>query len=129
MQQDAGLRLKCLGGRLACGLWPISLVYRATEWSCYGAACATSSCLPGGAKRSPGEAATSADGSRIAPRPVVLKNNINRAGNRIPRHRQYIGLPIQLYSITTQVRATQPNVSLSLASLTVTKPHKHWTFL
>src|SRR6218665_1551964 len=35
MQQDAGLRLKCLGGRLACGRWPISLVYRATEWSCY----------------------------------------------------------------------------------------------
>src|SRR6218665_2276750 len=35
MQQDAGLRLKCLGGRLTCGRWPISLVYRATEWSCY----------------------------------------------------------------------------------------------
>src|SRR6218665_598074 len=29
------LRLKCLGGGLACGRWPISLVYRATEWSCY----------------------------------------------------------------------------------------------
>src|SRR6218665_3862869 len=38
MQQDAGLRLKCLGGRLAWGRLPISLVYRATEWSCYGAA-------------------------------------------------------------------------------------------
>src|SRR6218665_2268231 len=35
MQQGAGLRLKCLGGRLACGRWPISLVCRATEWSCY----------------------------------------------------------------------------------------------
>src|SRR6218665_1920412 len=36
MRQDAGLRLKCLGGRLAWGRWPISLVYGATEWSCYG---------------------------------------------------------------------------------------------
>src|SRR6218665_2317311 len=69
MQQDAGLTLKCLGGRLACGRWPISLVYRATEGSCYWAACATSSCFPGGAKRSPGEAATSAGGRRIAPSP------------------------------------------------------------
>src|SRR6218665_1762851 len=34
MQQEAGLRQKCLGGRLACGRLPISLVYRATEWSC-----------------------------------------------------------------------------------------------
>src|SRR6218665_3149821 len=39
MQQEAGLRLKCLGGRLAWGRLPISLVYRATEWSCYGTIC------------------------------------------------------------------------------------------
>src|SRR6218665_2165201 len=53
MQQDAGLRLKCLGGSLACGRWPISLIYRATEWSYYGAACATSSCFPPLAKNPP----------------------------------------------------------------------------
>src|SRR6218665_827363 len=59
MQQDAGLRLKCLGGRLACGRWPISLIYRATEWSYYGAACATSSCFPrGGKEPTPGGGAT-----------------------------------------------------------------------
>jgi len=34
MQQEAGLRLKCLGGRLACGRLSTPLVYRATEWSC-----------------------------------------------------------------------------------------------
>src|SRR6218665_1968988 len=104
MQQDASLILKCLGGRLACGRWPISLIYRATELSYYGAACATSSCFPGGAKRSPGKAATSVGDSRMASSPSGPKNNLNRAGNRIPRHRQYI--PSPLYSITTQVRAT-----------------------
>src|SRR6218665_3079844 len=125
MQEDAGVRLKCLGGRLAWGRWPISLVYRATEWSCYGASCATSSCLPPRQPGTPprhghhprrarphtinppprGEPATLAGGSRIIFHPVVPKNNLSRAGNRIARHRQYI--PIPLYSITTQVRATQ----------------------
>src|SRR6218665_3261723 len=62
MQQDAGLRLKCLGGRLVWGRWPISLVYRATEGLCYGDACAMSLCFPG-------EAATSTGGSRMAPSP------------------------------------------------------------
>jgi len=35
MQQAAGLRRKCRGGRLAWwGRLPISLDYWATEWSC-----------------------------------------------------------------------------------------------
>jgi len=54
MQQEAGLRLKSLGGRLACWRLPISLVHRATEWSCYGTACATPLCLPGWALAHPG---------------------------------------------------------------------------
>src|SRR6218665_1094363 len=112
MQQDAGLRLKCLGGRLAWGRWPISLVYRATEWLCDGAACVFMP--PRVSAFSPGKAATSAGGSRIAPHRVVLRNNLNRASNCIPRHRQYI--PIPLYSITTQVRATQ-SISLDITDI------------
>src|SRR6218665_1640924 len=109
MQQDVRLRLKCLGGGLAWGRWPISLVYRATEWT-------RATGLP--ARRfhacSPGEAATSAVGSRIAPSPSGPKNSINRAGNHIPRHRQYI--PTPLYSITTQVRAKQ-SISLDITDI------------
>src|SRR6218665_4063848 len=41
---------------------------------------------------------------RVSKAHVVLKNNLNRASNRIPLHRQYI--PVPLYSITTQIRAT-----------------------
>jgi len=67
MQQDAGLRLKCLGGRLEWGRLPISLVYREIEWLFYGAACAALVCLPGWAFCSSEEAATSAGGSRISP--------------------------------------------------------------
>src|SRR6218665_2480515 len=47
MQQETGLRLKRLGGRLAWGRLPISLVYRATEWSSRGIGCATPFASPG----------------------------------------------------------------------------------
>src|SRR6218665_1185730 len=114
MQQDAGLRLKCLGGRLAWGRWPISLVYRATEWSCYGLRDVFKFMPPRMSALLPGEAATSAGGSRIAPHSVVPKNNLNRASNRIPRYRQYI--PIPSYSIATQVRATQ-SISLDITDI------------
>src|SRR6218665_3263826 len=54
---------------------------------------------------------------RVSKAHVVLKNNLNRASNRIPRHRQYI--PVPLYSITTQVRAT-PSISLDITDILTT---------
>src|SRR6218665_1849464 len=103
MQQDAGLRLKCLEGRLAWGDSQFHLSIERLSGRAMGLPARRLHASPGSQKAPPrGDTQCS----------VVPKNNLNRAGNRIARHRQYI--PIPLYSITTQVRATQ---SISLDNL------------
>ena len=78
MQQEAGLRLKGLVGRLAWEQLPISLVYRATMELLARRLYAS----PG--ERFPGEAATSAGGSRVAPSPSgPIEAPFTRAGRRI----------------------------------------------
>src|SRR6218665_1663051 len=95
MQHEAGLRLKCLGGRLAwVSVSPGSALF---IWG--------GSHIRGG--------------SRIAPSPSgPIAAPLTRAGIRIAQHQQYTcrPIPIHMPSISTQVRATR-SISLDISNI------------
>src|SRR6218665_1266087 len=105
MQQDAGLRLISAseeGWRVGDGLFHLS--NERLSGRTMGLPARRLRASPGEQSDHPGRQPHPRVTVAWPPHLVVPKNNLNRAGNRIPRYRQYI--PIPLYSITTQVRAT-----------------------